>query len=112
MTTAYRLSQPHEVTADCAHLHCYSHDVDELRIGQPYIVCGECFHVYATAGALRRAYRRVMFEIAHGEITNRYSAFAGEALRARLSVAARVLWQAATVRASKVSFCQHCTHDF
>lgn len=81
-------------------MHCHWHNVDEP--GPGYIGCGECGHLYRTAGQLRRAYRRVIWQMW------RYDAQPG----ARLPWLWRTLWRAATVRARRISFCQECIHDF
>lgn len=92
------MSTPHQVTDACADVHCYAHGVDEPQTG--WLVCGECGHVFPSAGALRRDYRREYWRIASME-----------------GVSPPIpLWRrirtAATVRASRVTFCPHCLHDF
>lgn len=84
----------HEPTDRCAPLHCHSHDVDEVA-DKLYIACYECGHVYRTPGELRRAYRHAVLR------------------RPRFGIPWRLLlWHAAFARASRISFCQHCIHDF
>lgn len=83
----------HEATDACIADHCHWHDVDEP--GSGYILCGECGHLYRTARELRRAYRRAVMT------------------RRRFGVSWWFcLLHAVTVRAGRVSFCQHCIHDF
>lgn len=84
--------EQHEPTDACT-AHCYSHNVDEP--GDGYIRCFECGHLYRTAGELRRAYRREVMHVPSLGIPRW-----------------RVLVKAATVRASRVFFCQECIHDF
>lgn len=84
---------PHQPTAQCEDVHCYSHHVDEPT-DKVYIACGECYHVYRTAGELRRAYRRASWQISKTE-----------PLLKRLR---RIL----TIRVRDIYFCQHCIHDF
>lgn len=88
------MNTPHTPTGACLPVHCHVHHVDEPDAGA-YRVCGECGHVYATARDLRRAYRRAVLRHIPGGV-RRW----------------RLWWRAATVRASRVSFCQHCAHDF
>lgn len=79
----------HEPADGCWNKHCYIHHVDEEG-GNAYIVCFECHHVYLTAGALRREYRRCYPR--HGGL--------------------RVRWRVATMRAAGIFFCPLCLHDF
>ena len=82
----------HEPSDVCISVHCHWHNVDEPGTG--YIGCGECGHLYRTACELRRAYRR-------------------EVLRPSFGVPLRWrLWRVLTIRASRISFCQECIHDF
>lgn len=76
--------------------HCYSCHVDE-PIGRrsPYIICLECGHVYRTARALRRAYRRQSLTIPRYDVPWW-----------------RITWRAWTIRARDINFCQECIHDF
>lgn len=83
----------HEPTDACADVHCYSCHLDESGAG--YIVCLECGHIYRTARDLRRAYRR--------EVLRRPGFGAPRWWR---------IWRALTVRASRITFCQECIHDF
>jgi hypothetical protein len=87
------MNAPHEVTNACADRHCFAHNVDEGATG--WHVCGECMHVYPSARALRRDYRR-------------------EVLRTpRFGVPLwRLWWRALTIRTSQIHFCQHCVHDW
>lgn len=84
---------PHEPDEACHRMHCYSCGVDEPDGG--YITCGECFHVYRTAGELRRAYRRRALSLPVYDVPRW-----------------RIWRHALTIRAKKIYFCQHCTHDF
>lgn len=83
----------HEPTEECLSVHCYSHMVDEE--GSAYIGCYECGHLYRTAGALRRAYRREVLRLPGHGIPFWWR-----------------LWRALTIRASQITFCQQCIHDF
>lgn len=89
---------PHDATRECLGIHCHIHNVDESDNGA-FQVCLECGHVYQTAGALRRDYRRAYWRVARDDRFDRTPLW-------------RRLWRVATVRASQVSFCQHCVHDF
>ncbi len=91
----------HEPTQACERFHCYSHHEDEPTTG--YVVCGECFHAYATAGELRRTYRRKLISLRR--TTAHWPGFERQGW-------ASTLWRAATVRARDINFCQHCLHDF
>jgi hypothetical protein len=93
----------HDPTEQCEDRHCYSHHEDEDAAGA-YIVCGECGHVYPTARALRRRYRRMYWET-----TGRSSWPDG--FRSSPGIIRR-LWRLASVRARSIHFCQHCIHDF
>lgn len=93
-----RAATVHDPTAECFGRHCHIHNVDEPD-DRAYQVCLECGHVYRTAGALRRDYRREYWRVASDD------QFGREPLWRRLR-------RVATVRASRVSFCQHCVHDF
>lgn len=86
------MSIQHEPTDACLPDHCHWHNVDEP--GDGYILCPECGHLYRTARELRRAYRR-------------------QVLRPGFSVPLLWrLWRALTIRASRITFCQECIHDF
>jgi hypothetical protein len=93
-------------------LHCHSHNRDEA--GPAYIACGECGHLYRSARSLRRAYRRV-----HGQIL-RHGWRKAPWLPHRSAppfIDSRVeriwIWlRSRFVRASSITFCQECTHDF
>ncbi|MFC6883479.1 hypothetical protein [Actinomadura yumaensis] len=89
---------PHEPTGACDAIHCHIHHVDEKPAGA-YRRCLECGHVYRTARALRRGYRRQYWKASAASVHG-----PGEPLWQRVR---RVL----TVRASHVHFCQHCIHD-
>lgn len=97
---AYR----HEIADDCAQVHCHVHNVDE-RDDNAYICCIECGHVYRTAGALRRAYRRKSFLLL--DWSDPW--FRSNDLYASVL---RVLWRALTIRARDIFFCQMCSHNF
>ncbi len=95
---------PHRPSFTCDdhpdRVHCYEHHEDE-PVGGAYIVCGECFHVWRTAGELRREYRRQFWR------TTSHGWFGTD----RPSLVSRV-WRVLTVRAKDIYFCQHCIHDF
>ncbi len=86
----------HEPADACYEAHCFWHHVDEPSRPGDYLVCGECFHVYRTAGELRRAYRREFWRV-----SRRF----GDAWVLRV-------WRVLTIRAKKIYFCQFCIHDF
>jgi hypothetical protein len=73
--------------------HCYGCDVDES--GPAWRVCPECFHRYRSPRELRKAYRREWR--------------AAKRLGYRWHTRA---WMALTARASRITFCQECLHDF
>jgi hypothetical protein len=81
----------HAPTDACLPVHCHWHNVDEPGTG--YILCGECGHLYRTPRELRQAYRKAVLHMQ------------GMAWWRRI-------FQAATVRAGRRSFCQFCVHDF
>lgn len=87
---------PHDGTQDCRDVHCWSCGVDESSDGA-YQVCIECGHVYRTARSLRKEYRRVTW--GYRNLEPRIPRW-------------RILWTMVTVRASSITFCQHCVHDF
>lgn len=88
----------HTPTGEGIQVSCYVHGVVEPAEGA-WLVCFECGHVYPTAGALRREYRREYWRVA---CDDRFG---------RIPLPRRV-WRVLTVRASTVYFCQHCVHDF
>src|SRR5678815_2686269 len=86
----------HVPTAACWPVHCSSHNVDEWH-PDPYIVCGECGHVYASKRALRSAYRRKLRDL-------------NVSLR---DFSLQEWWRyLIPPRASRIFFCQECSHDF
>lgn len=91
------MTQP--VIGETGQMPCYVHNVVEPVDGA-YLVCFECGHVYPTAGALRRDYRREYWRV---------SGIAGAYPPIPLW---RRLRSAVTVRVSRVTFCPHCVHDF
>jgi hypothetical protein len=97
----------HEPSDACLGEHCYSCGVDEAS-GHAYRVCFECGHVYPTARALRKAYRRVRWEILRNPGIGGRAWFSNEWQTGTL----RQVWTTLTVRASKIYFCQLCIHDF
>lgn len=90
--TVYGQRDEHDPINACRDVHCHSCNVDEPGYG--FIRCAECGHLYRTAGELRRAYR---------------TRLAGPALGVPRW---RRLWRALSIRASDISFCQECIHDF
>jgi hypothetical protein len=84
----------HEVTDDCRRWHCHTHQVDEVDTDF-WTGCYECGHIYLTARELRRAYRAQMLSLPRCDVPRW-----------------RVVWNAWTVRTSKIYSCPHCTHDF
>lgn len=101
-TVLVRLGQ-HEPSDVCGSIHCFIHNVDEP--GPGYLSCGECFHLYRTAGDLRRAHRRVMWGTMRGSLR----LFMGDAWRPSWW---RFVWHLLTVRADKIYSCPECAHDF
>lgn len=91
------MTTPHEMTEACEPLHCWIHHIDEPGDGA-YRICGECFHAYPTARAMRRDYR-------HASRQAEFHLPSGTSWWRRA-------WRLATVRASRITFCQHCTHSF
>lgn len=105
-----RRTEQHEVTPGCGHQHCHIHEVDEDDRGA-YLACGECGHVYLTARSLRKAYRRVVWQMMRSRpdsTAERRPWFSDEWQTGII----RHLWMLATVRASRLTFCQECIHDF
>jgi len=101
---AYRLTERHEVTNACHHVHCHSCGVDELVDGSEYVVCGECFHCYRTRRDLRRAYRR---EASRGRGSMPW--LRGNGFGTRFGALRR---RVLVPRASRIYGCQECGHDF
>ena len=104
-----RLLQPHEPDQLCHPDHCYICHIDEP--GEGYIRCFECKHLYKTKRDLRKAYRRELiggmkFSRKFGIKTPFWRSTSFSPSRVR------VWWMLLTVRASKITFCQHCVHDF
>lgn len=97
-----RLEQ-HEPTAACHDIHCYIHNVDEP--GPGYVSCGECFHLYRSAGDLRRAHRCAMCQAMRADL----KLLVGDTWRSSWW---RFLWHLLTVRAEKIYSCPFCGHDF
>lgn len=95
------MTYPHGPTNACSAVHCHSCNVDEPGTG--YITCPECGHLYRTAGALRRAYRRSVWERRR---------WAREVLSLDGLGWAEVALRALTIRARDIHFCQECLHDF
>jgi hypothetical protein len=87
----------HEPTKACVLVHCHWHDVDEP--GPGYLRCFECGHLYRTKGELRRRYRQELRNAYHDGPLERWDWL-------------RLRWWLLTVRASRVTFCQECSHDF
>lgn len=96
----------HEPNSWCGNIHCHSCGIDELAHGA-YQVCGECGHVYPTARSLRRAYRRVVWEMIRNPLSGTRW-FTNDWATGRF----RQTFAMLTVRASKIYFCQLCIHDF
>lgn len=95
----------HDPTDTCTKVHCYGCGQDHPQ-QRAWLWCFECGHAYRTPGELRRAYRRVLLaSIRHERLPwLRGNEFDPSKLR--------ILWQAVTIRASKIYFCQLCLHDF
>jgi hypothetical protein len=99
MTTpqSLRLDVEHEESDRCAGYHCWRHNVDED--GPRYRACYECGHLYRSKRDLRRRYRHELRVAYYDGPNERWD---------RL----RLWWWLLTTRASKVFFCQECSHDF
>jgi len=95
---------PHEPSDACNGQHCHWHNVDEDDTGA-YIACFECGHVYRTKRALRRAYRREYSRWWTWDLPW----LRGNGFGTRRAILRRWLF---TPRASKIFFCQECSHDF
>jgi hypothetical protein len=113
----------HDVSEQCKSMHCECHHVDEPEPG--YLACGECLHLYRTARALRRAYRRKAFKIFWEDLRGR-----GPKLPDRddpiwndapddmkpprfpklqlIRSMIKLLW----IKADKIYSCPCCSHDF
>jgi hypothetical protein len=107
LPTIVSTSLTHEPQDACNGQHCWSHDVDEpIQDGEKvYISCFECGHVYRTKGELRRRYLAVEKQMMRDSF-DRYGFWNG--------VCDLMFWlvDVLTKRASRINFCQHCTHDF
>jgi len=90
----------HAASDTCAGIHCEIHQVDEP--GSGYYGCGECYHLYPTAGSLRRAYRRRLRQDPPRRLRGGESSYG--------------LWGWLKlylfVRTDRITFCQECSHDF
>jgi|SRR5882757_234552 len=120
-TIGYRLREQHEPSWRCDDLHCYSHNVDELRIGRPYRVCGECFHVYPTRYALRRDYRRggrrVYWEDVKTPLLPPPALWVAMGMKPQGKTRARLnslvmMIRPVFLKTRNITFCPHCIHDF
>lgn len=119
LTAQERLVIQHGPGLVCDPDHCYSCGVDEPMGGSDYRICPECFHVYRTARALRRAYRRGAWECVktswahrHEDPEGNWWEMGGSPYGSPVS---EFLWwvrRGLFIRASKIHFCQHCSHDF
>lgn len=119
MTSGYRLHEQHEPTWSCDDYHCYTHHVDELRIGQPHRVCGECFHVFPTRLALLYAYCRGGWPIYWSEVKHPMkpprSLLAASGFGPVRVPRLRALWtmlRVVFIKTKHITFCPHCAHDF
>jgi hypothetical protein len=101
---AYELNVQHEATDDCWRWHCYSHQVDEVRIGTPYILCQECGHVFQSARALRKARRATMRGIY-------YTGLRDARTWRELWLETRGVVSLYARRAKHIHVCPHCAHD-
>jgi DNA-directed RNA polymerase subunit RPC12/RpoP len=100
----YRLKEPHEADDICWRWHCWTHQVDEMRLA-PYIVCQECGHVFQTKRALRKARRATMRGIYLDEIRHGHT-------WQSLWLGTRGTVSLFTRRAAHIHHCPHCAHDF
>lgn len=105
MVNPYQTKTPHDASADCWRWHCWSHNVDEMRIGKPYLVCQECGHMFQNARSLRKARRATMRGIYLGEIRH---ARTWQSLWLDVRGAVSLI----TRRAKHIYVCPLCTHDF
>lgn len=120
------LRDEHGPTLTCAGEHCAWHNVDEPNPpGGGYISCPECWHLYPTARALRKAYRRQAFKIFWDDLWGGGPRLPGrddpiwndspDGVRPPRFPRTRLVWailRLPFVRASKITFCQYCVHDF
>lgn len=106
----------HEPTNACADHHCYSHHIDEPADGA-YLVCFECGHVYRTALVLWWEHLRESGRLALKDLRRPMNPPAWAELdipkwqRGRRA-ALLMLALAVLCRPSRITFCQHCIHDF
>lgn len=101
---------PHAKTEACVDTHCRVHGVHEPS-EVAYHVCFECNHVYRTARALRRDYRRAFWR--NERQARKWSPLWPSRDRAAWVVPWWVVtWRLVTARASRITYCQHCHHDF
>ena len=119
MTRPLQLSTPHQADPECYSFHCWTHNVDELRI-LPYCACGECGHVFPTRRALRRDYRRGGARLYWRDLIKPLRV--PKALRRQFGArqpawfwdrwdSLRALTRLLTLSANDITFCPHCTHD-
>lgn len=105
-----RLLVPHELDEECNGDHCYICDVDEPGTG--YRRCFECNHLYRSRRDLRHAYRQ---HLIGGMLFSRNKLGIPTPFWRSNSFGpstVRTWWMMITIRAEKIHFCQHCTHDF
>ncbi|MFC0504266.1 hypothetical protein ACFFG4_06855 [Micromonospora costi] len=118
------VSTQHEPTDRCLGQHCYSHNIDEPD-DRAYIVCVECGHVYRTAFELWRRYINQSARIFAVDIRRPKGGITVKGFHGGDDVFlpftpppfARVLapWfllRSLFRRPSRITFCQHCIHDF
>lgn len=81
---------PHQATNDCAHYHCYCHNIDEPADSNSYLICFECCHVFQTEKELIDAFNKNLIEYYDGLHIEGPLASLGD----------------------EINFCPFCTHDF
>lgn len=106
----------HEISERCASVHCHSHNVDEPA-DRAYIVCFECGHVYPSALSLWWEYLRQGLRLTWKDLLDPMDP-PRELMRdvpwyakGRPS-AVWMLLRSLLRRPSRITFCQHCIHDF
>lgn len=89
---------PHEVSADCELVHCFTHQIDEIEPPDGgYIVCGECFHVFNTARDLIEEFIRMTQDLKDQSVLD----FTGTAR-----------YDIPVPPVEMIFFCPFCAHDF
>lgn len=99
----HRISSMHAVTEHCKEVHCHFHERDEP--GSGWQICGECGHLFQTADDLVREFRKMIWAgIKFDGIRWRSDGFSVSTWSQL-----KTMWK---VKASSITFCPFCAHDW